>query len=618
VFPHVVIDGSRELDTVVQLVNASDEPLEVRCLYHDLTPVCLGTGTCFTRGACDGVCASRAAKIPFRVRLTARQPLGWSVSRGLTELPLTEPTPPLEQSNLGTRVPALSDDPFQGTLRCVVVDDAGRPIDHNALAGSASIETDADAGAARVDAAQYNAIGLPAVAGANDGDEQLRLGGPQAEYAACPGSLVLPHLLDGALVRAGVVAGTVSTTIALVPCGGELLGTASAPRVVLQMFVHNEFGQRLSTSTPLDGQLVTQMSLIDTTQSDRSIFSAGVLGTLTGQTDVQAVGEHGILGVAVEALHTASDIDSRQHAAVQLAGEGAFDDVEILAMLNPPCVGDCDADGQVRVNELIVAINVALGAIATQTCLAIDADRGGTASIAELTRAVGAALSGCPARAPLPASSATVSAPTGAPPPGIPGAEVTFFGIASGDDAPQQPIGSDEQGRPIYTWPVGQGFSLVVEARPGRNRAPVGGQASAAELTLPDLQMLVSRPLGDGNPTVCDADRPNLGGVAAVESLEFGNAPDVVRAINDLGCRAEDIRGEPRGRAGSSACTRIPPANDPDFVSESPPSTIQFCLPIARAWAFPEGDTTVAVRVRDVSGLIGAAREIVIRIAEAP
>lgn len=616
VFPHVVIDSSRELDTIVELVNASDDEVEVRCLYEDLTPVCLGTGTCVPRPSlCAGPCASRTTKIPFRVRLTAHQPLGWSVARGLSELPITD-NGPFGQTNLGTHVPSIDEQVFQGTLRCVVVDDAGHPTDNNALAGTASIETRAESTASRVDAAQYNAIALPAVAGANDGDELLHLGGPQAEYSACPGSLVLSHVTDDAFVRTGVAAGTASTTVALVPCGGDLLDN-DLPGAVIQMFVYNEYSQRFSTSIPISGQLVTRLSLIDTTQSDRSIFAAGVLGTLTGQTDFNPIGAHGLLGVAVEAYQSAPDTIS--HSAVQIGTEGVLRSEDVIALLHPACVGDCDGDGAVRINELIGAINIGLGVTAMPACFAIDADTSGTASIDELTRAVGGALTGCPPRAlpPTPIG-ATVSPTPTLTPPTVPGPDVTFFGIASGDDAPQQPIGTDDQGRPIFTWPVGQGFSLIVEARPGANRAQIGTRATGFdELQLPDLQLLVSRPLGNGDPTVCDADRPNLGGVPATVPLEFGPAPDVVRAINDLGCRADDGQGQPLGRRGIP-CTRIPPANTPDFVSRSPLSQVQFCLPIARAWTFPEGDTTAAVRLRDITGEIGPAREIVIRIPAGP
>src|SRR5262249_7225628 len=161
-----------------------------------------------------------------------------------------------------------------------------------------------------------NAVGLQARSGANDGDEILQLGGAQAEYAACPTTLVLPHFFDFAAVPLGVEAGTVSTTLVLVPCGADILGAAPSPDVV-QFLVHNEFAQRFSTSRTLFGQQAIPLSRIDTTQRQRSIFSAGIEGTLTGQTVIDGI-DTGALGVAVEAHQLTADAMSTRHTALPL------------------------------------------------------------------------------------------------------------------------------------------------------------------------------------------------------------------------------------------------------------------------------------------------------------
>jgi hypothetical protein len=615
VFPRIVVDGSREVDTVVQLGNTSDTPLEVRCLYSDETPECVGTGACRPNVTdCDGTCMPRHTATPFRLRLTPHQPLGWSVASGLGALPLdgVGRTGPGGASNAGS-VPPVTATPFEGFLHCVAVDDRGVPAERNALVGVASIER---ASGASVDAAQYNAIGLEANPGRNDGDEILQLGGQGAEYAACPQTLMLPHPLEGATVQAGTYVGTTSTTIALVPCGGNLLGGV-APSTAFQVFVRNEYGQRFSTARALEGQLVTELSLLDTTERDRSIFSAGVTGTLTGVSDFEGL-DAGLLGVAVETQRSGSEPSHEHSAALVLATEGTRLAPAALALLRPPCPGDCNADGQVRIDELLLAINIALGATPVEQCLPADLDDSATVRINELTSAVQVALTSCPApRAPtgLPDPEPT-QRPTPVPP-SLPGPDITFLGIASGDDIPQEPIGSDDQGREFFAWQVGQGFTIIVEARPGTNAFQVGREA-AVPLgdTLPDLQMIVSRPLGDGSPIYCDADPPGLGGVPATDPFEFRSDADAVLAINDLGCRADDGFGNPRGRPGPSACTRLAPTGKVAPVADG--TTAQFCVPIARAWAFPEGDTLVAARVRDTAGVIGPAKEIVIRIAAGP
>lgn len=60
-----------------------------------------------------------------------------------------------------------------------------------------------------------------------------------------------------------------------------------------------------------------------------------------------------------------------------------------------PCAGDCDADGAVLVNELVVGVRIALGELAAGSCAGLDADGDGEVGIAELIAAVGNLLGGC-------------------------------------------------------------------------------------------------------------------------------------------------------------------------------------------------------------------------------
>ncbi len=187
---------------------------------------------------------------------------------------------------------------------------------------------------------------------------------------------------------------------------------------------------------------------------------------------------------------------------------------------------------------------------------------------------------------------------------------ITYFGVASADDVAQTPVAVDTEGRPIYVRLQGQGMSLIIEGTGGR---PLGTSAYDAGGGTPDLQLLVSKPLGDGSLAVCDKAPPTIGGIPATSPLQFSNAPAVVNAINDFGCRVNDGTGVPEGRTvPSQACTMSDAPFGFGFVDET--SLVQFCLPIARDWAFPTGDTIVAARVRDVDGRLSAEREIVIRV----
>ncbi len=89
------------------------------------------------------------------------------------------------------------------------------------------------------------------------------------------------------------------------------------------------------------------------------------------------------------------------------------------------CTGDCNGDGEVTVDEILVGVNVALDHTALATCPNFDSDANGAVTVDELIGAVRSALNGCPATA-TPTSSATVTAtptptatttPTGTPTP---------------------------------------------------------------------------------------------------------------------------------------------------------------------------------------------------------
>lgn len=59
------------------------------------------------------------------------------------------------------------------------------------------------------------------------------------------------------------------------------------------------------------------------------------------------------------------------------------------------CPGDCDGSTRVTIDELIVGVAIALGTADPHLCLALDRDRDGHVSIAELVAALRAALDGC-------------------------------------------------------------------------------------------------------------------------------------------------------------------------------------------------------------------------------
>ncbi len=59
------------------------------------------------------------------------------------------------------------------------------------------------------------------------------------------------------------------------------------------------------------------------------------------------------------------------------------------------CVGDCNGDEEVTINELIIGVNIALGNATVDDCPAFDTNDDGEVTINELIAAVNNALSGC-------------------------------------------------------------------------------------------------------------------------------------------------------------------------------------------------------------------------------
>lgn len=61
-----------------------------------------------------------------------------------------------------------------------------------------------------------------------------------------------------------------------------------------------------------------------------------------------------------------------------------------------PCIGDCNRDRMVTVDELVTGVNIALGVRPIGDCPTYDGNEDGVLSIDELIDAVNAALGGCP------------------------------------------------------------------------------------------------------------------------------------------------------------------------------------------------------------------------------
>jgi hypothetical protein len=91
-----------------------------------------------------------------------------------------------------------------------------------------------------------------------------------------------------------------------------------------------------------------------------------------------------------------------------LAAAALLATVAAVPAARAQCPGDCDGSGRVTINELVLAVNIALGTTALSACAASDRNGDGQVSINELLAAVNAVLNGCPVAA---TATATSTAP---------------------------------------------------------------------------------------------------------------------------------------------------------------------------------------------------------------
>jgi hypothetical protein len=335
-WPKIVVDGTAT-DTVIRLSNTCAPGVpgnpcaalgtglngmkQAHCFYIDANGHCSNNPTTICRTGADcgvGSCVPGCSEIDFDIVLTKEQPLVWHASSGLRrgEFPLEVPGKcqywPYQvctsdsqcsggcikqQSNIGSGIPPVPEDPFVGSLQCIEYDPLANPPvpdqteTTNTLKGEATIEGVFPVG---VDLASYNAVGVKyvgPVGGTGGPDNELLLNG--AQYDSCPTTLVLDHLFD--------IPPEQVTDLTLIPCGNDFLsqtpGSATA-----QFVVFNEYEQRFSTTRPVECLLETPLSNLDTTDSSRSIFSVFVSGTEVGQTRIHPVGTaptgRGLVGVA--------------------------------------------------------------------------------------------------------------------------------------------------------------------------------------------------------------------------------------------------------------------------------------------------------------------------------
>src|SRR5512143_820979 len=82
------------------------------------------------------------------------------------------------------------------------------------------------------------------------------------------------------------------------------------------------------------------------------------------------------------------------------------------APANAQCVGDCNGDGMVAINELILGVNIALGNAQVSACPSFACTGGDTVPINCLIQGVNNALGMCPSGPTSTPTTVTVDTPT--------------------------------------------------------------------------------------------------------------------------------------------------------------------------------------------------------------
>ena len=137
----------------------------------------------------------------------------------------------------------------------------------------------------------------------------------------------------------------------------------------------------------------------------------GSIATLSEVLDHYAAGGRTITAGPYAGVGSASPLKSEFMIGFRLTDQEKADLIAFLESLtdetfltnpafsdpfaNDPCSGDCNGDGSVTVDEIVYAVNVALGTAPVTACMSLDSSGDGMVDVAELGTAVTVSITGC-------------------------------------------------------------------------------------------------------------------------------------------------------------------------------------------------------------------------------
>jgi hypothetical protein len=310
VFPKVIATEGR--DTIIQIANTGNTLVHAHCYYTNAQLV-------NPEAPPSPFNPPLWQEVDFFIWLTRQQPTHWSASEG-------RDVNPFDSFFNGTGdVYGAGIDPgfvppvplnFVGELLCVEVDSDGNPVSGNKLKGEATIKSESG------DVSKYSAIAI--IGGPNAGATGTALQLDNDQYNSCPNTLLLNHFANGVddpvaeEFNACATGCPITTELTLIPCRRDYENQIpGSVNIFFEIF--NEFENRFSTTTGVTCWLNLDLSDI----GSGNVFEPEVLGTLTGYTRIQPVGNSGgLLGVAEE-FHAAVGGSPVSAAAFNLAIEGS-------------------------------------------------------------------------------------------------------------------------------------------------------------------------------------------------------------------------------------------------------------------------------------------------------
>jgi Tol biopolymer transport system component len=223
------------------------------------------------------------------------------------------------------------------------------------------------------------------------------------------------------------------------------------------------------------------------------------------------------------------------------------------------CGGDCDGDGTVAINELVLGVGIALGSSPLSGCASFDTDGDGAVAINELVAAVTAALNGCGAATPAPT-------PTATPRPGGGSGKVVFAGndpltfmadlfvinadgsgrtnlTNTADDSESQPVWSPDGSRIAFI--DNAGISVMNADGSGRRQVAAGMPRAVYPAWSPDGDEIVFSGGSFNAIEIVGADGGNRRTVLEPDAFEY-TAP----CFSPDGSRIAFVSNRPDGGSG--------------------------------------------------------------------